>query len=203
MLKEYLVQLPDGTQLKCRPLTWGEYRRLTKQFENFEGSALWLLYDAVADLCLLDYEVPGSDVKYDDLYAGTTWVLGQVLLEETGFIPAEDKVAKHLAVARESVNKDYYHSAIAAVCAAFHKYSPEDIDEWTLDKLMYHLAIAEKVLGVQIDVAKEEDEQPKMTRLPNGQVVPLVTKRDLVRKKPRHFELDGKPERQKERTSRR
>jgi len=154
MLKQFTTSLPDKTVVHWRPLKWGEYRTLTSALKIEEGPAIWHLYDAVAGLCIIDFDCPIAD-EYDDLPAGIIESIGEVILADTGFIPTKDLVQKQITAARGRVQKDYYHTGVAYICAAFH-YKPKDVDDFTVEEFMDHLAMAEVALGVDINIPKAE-----------------------------------------------
>lgn len=157
MLKEYTTSLPDGTAIHWRPLTWGEYRKLAKRFESEEGPAIWHLYDAVAGLCIIDWECPIAD-DYDDLPAGTIECIGEKILAESGFIPTRDFVQTQIDSARKRVGTGYYYTGVAYICTAFHM-KPQEVDNLTLEEFMDYLAMAEVALGCDISIPAEEKEQ--------------------------------------------
>ena len=154
MSKQYTTSLPDGTAIHWRPLSWGEYRRLTATLEIDDGPAIWHLYDAIVGLCYIDVDSPIAD-GYDDLPAGVIECVGETILVETGFVPTRDLVQKQINAARGRIQKDYYHTGVAYICTAFHM-KPAEIDELTVEEFMDYLAMAEVSLGVDINIPKEE-----------------------------------------------
>jgi len=156
MLKQYTTSLPDGTTVQWRPLTWGEYRKLTSALEIEEGPAIWHLYDAVAGLCIQTFQCPIAE-EYDDLPAGVIESVGETILAETGFIPTRELVQKQIDAARGRIQKDYYHTGVAYICTAFH-LKPSEVDEFTVDEFMDHLAMAEVALGADISIPDQEQE---------------------------------------------
>lgn len=187
-LKEYSTSLPDGTMLRWRPLKWGEYRKLINQFDGYEKAATWLLYDAIAAFCLVDFQSPCSrDGDLDDLPAGTIQCLGELILQETGFVPEKDLVLKHLDKARERVSRDYYTSAVGIICVAF-RYRPEEVANLTLEEFMDLLVMAEQTLKANLSIADPNQEEPQpMVEMPNphgpGTIkIPLNTAKSLKRK---------------------
>jgi len=156
MLKQYTTSLPDGTAVHWRPLTWGEYRRLTSALDIEDGPAIWHLYDAVAGLCFTEFECPIAD-EYDDLPAGVIECVGEAILAETGFVPTRDLVQKQIDAARGRVQQDYYHTGVAYICTAFH-LKPGEVDELTIDEFMNYLAMAEVALGADISIPNPETE---------------------------------------------
>lgn len=153
-MQQYITSLPDGTVLHWRPLKWGEYRKLTSTLKLSEGPAIWHLYDAVAGLCVEEWECPIAD-EWDDVPAGTIEAIGETILQETGFIPTKELVQKQIDAARGRIQKDYYHTGVAYICAAFN-YKPTEVDEMDIEQFMDHLAMAEVALGADISIPKEE-----------------------------------------------
>lgn len=165
MLKHYTTSLPDGTAIHWRPLTWGEYRKLTSALEIEEGPAIWHLYDAVAGLCIESFQCPVAD-DYDDLPAGIIECVGELILSETGFIPTKDLVQKQIEAARGRIQKDYYHTGVAYIATAFH-LKPKEIDELTVDEFMDYLAMAEVALGADIDIPTEQKDKVQYMDIPD------------------------------------
>ena len=158
MQKEYITQFPDGTLIRWRPLTWGEYNRLIREFPLGSGAADWLLYEAVAALCIIDFESDGQD-SLDDLFAGTIQTIGMQILEETGFGSTLAKINSKIAEYRQRISSNYFEAISAVICHMFH-YKVEDLQTWTLDKIMYHVVLAEQ-LGVKIEAAPIEKQVTK------------------------------------------
>ena len=150
MLKQYTTSWPDGTAIHWRPLKWGEYRAVTSTLKIDDGPAIWHLYDAVAGLCIIDFECPIAE-EYEDLPAGVIEAIGETILEQTGFIPTRELVQGQLDAARGRIQKDYYHTGVAYICAAFN-YKPKEIDQFTIDEFMDHLVMAEISLGADINI---------------------------------------------------
>lgn len=157
MLKEYTTSLPDGTAVHWRPLTWGEYRKLALRFQSQDGPAIWHLYDAVAGLCVIDWDCPIAD-DLDDIPAGVIECIGEKVLAESGFIPTRELVQKQIDLARGRVQKDYYHTGVAYICSAFHM-KPAEVDILTVEEFMDYLAMAEVALGCDISIPDEKKEQ--------------------------------------------
>jgi hypothetical protein len=190
-MTEYVSRLPDGTLVRWKPLNWAEYRNLIKTFgESLDGAAGWLLIEATAASCFLDQEQDGEQVVFDDLYAGTVYTIGRQILELTGFIPTVDKVKEALGHARERLSSDWYESAMALICVAFHKDESE-IRQWDLQKFMDYCARIEFATGKEISVtdsSESDNESKKFITTPDGRKIPVLTKRDLARKQ---MQLDG------------
>jgi hypothetical protein len=157
LLKEYTTSLPDGTAIHWRPLTWGEYRKLASRFQSQEGPAIWHLYDAVAGLCVIDWDCPIAD-ELDDIPAGVIECIGEKILAESGFIPTRDLVQKQIDLARGRVQKDYYNTGVAYICAGFHM-KPSEVDMLTIEEFMDYLAMAEVALGCDISIPNARQEQ--------------------------------------------
>lgn len=185
MVREFYTSLPDGTELRWRPITWGEFRTLLNTFDENTGLANWLFYDAVASLCLIDFTTPEDCTDQDELYAGTIATLGEHIVLETGFQSTQEAVQKHLAEARERNNASYYNTGTGIICHVFH-YRPEEVDDMDIYKFMDLLALAEKVVGAEITPSKPEDQQEAQPMItipgPDGKPmrVPLNTKKTLT-----------------------
>jgi hypothetical protein len=164
MLKQFTTSFPDGTAVHWRSLTWGEYRKLTDTYPPEHGPASFHLYDAVAGLCVIDFECPIAQT-FDDLPAGVIASVADLILVETGFIPTEELVQKQIDAARQRVGRNYYHTAVAHICAVFH-YKPHEVDELTIEEFMDLLAMAEAYThsvaqggAIDISLPKEEEEK--------------------------------------------
>lgn len=187
MNEEYVTRLPDGSLVRWKPLSWAEYRHLIRTHgDSLKGAAGWLLCEAAAALCFLDHDQDGHQVEFPDLYAGTVYSVGRQILEKTGFISTGEKVRQELAAARESVMSDWYEAALALVCAVFRK-TEEEVREWSLRKFMHHCALVEIATGKQMPVVDETDkDEQKPTHyktLPDGRKIPLLTRRDMERRR--------------------
>lgn len=173
MIKEYVSQFPDGTHVRWRPLTWCEYKALTKQFGDLQGVARWLLFEAAAALCVLDVEGPDGQDTWSEAFAGTIAIVGSQILEESGFDPSLEKINSRLNHYRAVVENNFWESALAVVSHAFH-YKTEELDTWTLDKLSYHIVLAEQ-LGLKISPKPVGEEQKFIEQ--DGKRIPLISKK--------------------------
>lgn len=183
MAEEYVTRFPDGTLVRWKPLSWDEYRRLTKVFgETTEGAAGWLLCEAACGCCLLDYQ-QSDQSNNDELYAGTVYTVGRQVIELTGFIPSIDNVRKGLAEARARVQSDWFETAMALVCSVFKK-DEEEVRGWTFKKFMDYCARIEVVTGrpLPVDDGSEATPQQRFATGPDGRRIPLITKHDMQKR---------------------
>jgi hypothetical protein len=182
MLKDYTTTFPDGTMLHWNPLKWGDYKHIKIQFADLAGPAIWLLYDAVAGLCLVDIYSPCESILTDeDLDAGTIATIGEYIISQTGFEEDVSLVKGHLSAARQRIKGSYYATGVAVICAAFG-YKPEEIDKFDIEKFTDHLVMAEAAVGADIEPVNKdsaEAKQPPMVPVvgPDGKkvMVPLNT----------------------------
>ena len=186
-MDEYLTRFPDRTLVRWKPLSWEEYQHLIKSYgESLDGAAGWLLCEASAAFCLLEIEQDGYAVTPDEIYAGTLFVIGRQALELTGFIPTAEKVLEGLAKARTRITSDWYESAMALICAIFHK-DEDDVRKWTHKKFMDYCVRVEVVTGKPLPVSdgseESEDKSRRYITDPNtGRKIPVLTKRDMRKK---------------------
>lgn len=180
----YVTEFPDGTLIRWKPLSWSEYRTLTRDYGHLaeKGAAVWLMFDAIGRLCILDQAQAGREVEYDDLFAGVVWTVAQKILELSGFINEAGAIRDALGQARATVYGDWYEEVKGYVMAAF-RVTEEEIDSWTRDKFLRYVARAEIILGREIPV---EDPNEQKGKAPvrfitdeNGNRVPVVSKQNL------------------------
>lgn len=197
-MRTYITGFPDGTLVRWRSIKWAEYKQLVRDFgepTGLEGAAAYALCYTAAALCFLDLEQEGVQVEFDELYAGVPYVVGQQILEETGFESTRDKVTKHVGAARDFVANDFYESAKALVCVGFRK-DPEEIEDWDIHKLCHYLAMLEKATGQEVQIAGAEEEENQVTPQryttgPDGKPIPIITKQDLTKKQRIDVDMDN------------
>lgn len=189
-MKEYATEFPDGTLIRWRPLTWVEFKDLKKQYKYVlekGGVAEWLLLEAAASLCILGMVQDDEPINNpDDLYAGVVSVVGRAILEETGFFSSPDLIEKKRNQARAEYLTDWYEEAKSYIMFLF-RISERQINNWDNEKFMEYVVRAETILGQPFKVVRpgeeDEDDQPRFIEGPDGQQIPLLTKKDLQKKK--------------------
>jgi hypothetical protein len=176
---EYFSEFPDGTQVRWRPIKWGEFKSLKGQYKEITGAATWLLLEAVAARCIIDFISPDGIEDYDDLPAGTVSVIGEQILDQTGFMPMTDFINEKLGQYRAEFNP-YYDTMVARISHYFH-FRPEELLDWDLPRMMYHILLLES-LGMQVNaVDKDKVEKQPTMQGPDGRIIPLITKDQVKR----------------------
>jgi hypothetical protein len=192
-MKTFITQFPNGDLVRWKPLTWNEYRAVIAVSKDLtqnqiEGAGAWLMYEAAAALSVLDQEQDGNQVPYGELYAGTVFIIGQQVLQETGFLIDINLIKEHKARGRAQIIGDWYEEVKSLIMATF-KIPEAEIGEWTLDKFMEYTARVETIIGNEIPVIDLQEEA--MKRKPKvrmaemyGHNVPLLTKDTLRDRSP-------------------
>lgn len=188
MERTYVTSLPDGTLVRWKPLTWSEYRWLIKQFGHLtQGAAEWLLYEAVAALCVLDQDQNGHQVAIDELLAGTIQVVGQQIIQESGFVSDVELLKSHRERSRTLIHGDWYEEVLTYIMA-FFRIPEKDIREWTVRQFMDYAVRVEQLLGKELPIlsveeVEQKNSQVRMTTMPDGRRIPVVTKQTLNQRK--------------------
>jgi hypothetical protein len=185
-MDEFITRLPGETLVRWKPITWEQYRVLISVYgTSLDEAAGWLLCEAAAAICFISLEQEGTAVEFEDLYAGTIYVVGRQIIETTGFISTVPKINENLGRAREAIQSDWYESAKAVVCVTF-RLEPEEVEKWSLKKFMHYVAMIETATGQQFPVIDPEEEKAgsqKFKVMPDGRKIPILTKDDLRRKR--------------------
>lgn len=186
MIKHYITIFPDGTKIRWKPITWGDYHAVVSQFRNSEGwAADWLLCEAIAALCILDIEQNNKTTSIEDLYAGSIYVIGKTIIDACGFVPDPELINKQKQVHGSKIHQNWYEQVKSLIMYLFH--IPEStINTWTMPEFMGYAARAEVVMQQPINVKtideNDNEENTKVMYTEDGRVIPLITKKDITKK---------------------
>jgi hypothetical protein len=164
-LATYRASWSNGTVVRWRDLTWGEYQRLrpAKEVIYPKGSGLidarWA--QEIYKTCL----IAGPDPSL--VMAGIAQQIAIQQVQNNPFAGDYDSVSKAVEYARQKVNSNYLMAAKARICAAFH-YTMEEMDNWTADDFFTKLAQSEIILG-SLDV-KDPNAKPDPIKIKGPQV---------------------------------
>jgi hypothetical protein len=196
MERVYVTEFPDGTLIRWKPLSWSEYKELTRDYGHLaeKGAVVWLLFDAIGRLCVLDQQVGSKQVDYDDLYAGCIWLVAQKILEISGFINEPESIKSSLSAARGVIYGDWYEEIKGTIMSLFH-ISESEINDWSREKFLRHVVRAEILLGKEIPVESPEkvksNENVKFVTDDHGNRIPVVTKQNMQNDSPIDFHGDN------------
>ena len=114
--------------------------------------------------CLLYPEADDYDI--DNELAGTVSSLVNIIVSTSGFESA-DTLLKNI-----QSNRDLMELAdnqmIILLCKAFPHLKLDDINDFDLPKLAYHLALAEQILGVTLDLKPEKPKDKTKQKTKGG-----------------------------------
>lgn len=135
-----------------RGLTRAEYRKALEYYpDDFERS------EYVCRLCVLD----PVDVDYSaDIYAGVPETLAEDILKESGFLSDSTKI-EELIAKHEQEMQSFQNQISCIIVAAFPALNIEDVENWSLEKTIWHYSratwILKEIKGVALVPAEETD----------------------------------------------
>ena len=113
--------------------------------------------DFIFKTCMLHPTFKQTEIN--NLYAGIVTGISQMIVELSGFSSSDALMA---ALNENRSIMELADSQITTVlCKAFPYLTPEMINEFDIQNIAYHLALAEQILGVQLNY-----EKPKKTTQP-------------------------------------
>lgn len=120
-----------------RGLTRSEFKKATEYYEDEYDRA-----EYVCRLCVLD----PVDIDYsDEQYAGIPETLCRLILEESGFASGSTKV-KDLMLKYQKEMESFEHQITCVIAEAFPQFSPEEIENWSIEKTMWYFSRAKWTL---------------------------------------------------------
>jgi hypothetical protein len=142
----YVITIGDNNYI-FRLLTRGEFLSLSElSITDPIG-----MDDFVYDKCVVYTD---SEIPVDEMNAGIVTSLSELIAELSGFT-SPDSLLSILAEKREMMELAD-SQMIVMLLQAFPNLDIETINEFDIEKLTYHLAIAEQILGVTLDIKKEK-----------------------------------------------
>lgn len=173
----YQITLDDQGPIIFKLLPYSSflhYQRLLLQHPRTAP----LVEDEIWISCVLAH--PYTD-PLDELLAGTVSTVAELILFLSGLPDFQDKQTL-LEHSRAMVQSDLLLQLQAAVCQAFPSYTPEQLNQLTLQQLMLRLAQAEQVLGQQFNIEAPDNPKAKAatSRQPISATQPQPTSRSVI-----------------------
>ena len=146
----FLLNTMDGFFI-FRPLTRAEYLDIVDLY-NLEGEHA---EDAIFERCVV-----WPDFSIEELYAGTVSVIANNIMNMSGFSDP-DTFLGLLNASRESMELADSQMMVMLL-KAFPGLTLEQINNLDIQQLTHRLALAEQILGIQLDIQKEtQTKSPK------------------------------------------
>jgi bifunctional DNA-binding transcriptional regulator/antitoxin component of YhaV-PrlF toxin-antitoxin module len=96
-----------------------------------------------------------SDIRtIDNMLAGTAIGLVNSIINLSGFA-SPDTFLEKIEENRELM-ENLDNQIIILICRAFPHIKPSDLDNFNIQKICYYLSLAEKILGVTLEVQKQK-----------------------------------------------
>ena len=108
--------------------------------------------DFIFNTCVLYPKLTAKDINH--MLAGTVSEIARIVTDISGFSSA-DALTGLMQTNRDMM--DLADNQITAIlCKAFPQLTPEIIDEFDIYKITHYLALAEQILGVTLEIPKEQ-----------------------------------------------
>lgn len=157
----YITEFEDGSTFIWRPLSKREFDKAMEYYEDPLERA-----EYVCRLCVLD----PTDIDYsNDMIAGIPEILTENILRESGFTADSKKVEELMAKYEQEMNL-FSNQIPCVIVEAFPYFDIQEVESWTLDKMIWYYSRAKWVLEVLrgIELVQEE---PGGTMAPDGTIV--------------------------------
>lgn len=116
--------------------------------------------DYIYETCVLYSNIFKKDI--DTTPAGTIPELVKIIIEMSGF-SSSDYLMKYIEMNRSVMDLADSQMTIV-ICKAFPHLTPEDINNFDIQKITYYLALAEQILGVTLEIPNTKN---KVKHKPN------------------------------------
>jgi hypothetical protein len=166
-MSTYQAVWRDGFQVIWRNLTWSEYQRFRKQYEQstFE-EPMEIALDIYRAVC-----IKGPDPNF--VPAGIPGFICKQQMISNPFSGLYEDIAPAVEMARKIVTNDYLLSAKALIASTLN-YRPEEIDNWDPNTFFVRLAQTEVANGRTFDPV-----DPKVLKDSKGRPIPPNIKKNL------------------------
>lgn len=104
--------------------------------------------DYILETCVLYPILSKKDM--DSKLAGTILDLAKTIVEMSGF-SSPDSLLNNIEINRTSMSLAD-NQMIVVICKAFPHLTPEDINNFDIQKITYYLALSEQILGVTLEI---------------------------------------------------
>lgn len=138
----YYIKIKEEEYI-VRPLTRKEFVFIA-EMQSYTPN---LAEELALDMCVLYPEI--KEICIDDMLAGSVVGLTTAIIDLSGFNSPET-LSEVIEENRESMNL-VDNQMTTLICRAFPRIKPEDLGEFDIQKLCYHLALAEQILGVSLE----------------------------------------------------
>jgi hypothetical protein len=136
----YVLILPSGQHIPCRPLSVGDYLKYDNLFREGRIPSAYL-ENEIFRKCVLDNSYI---IRIYDLNAGIVSTVATLIMQISAPATLEG-LDQHLAKARHEANATL-HDLVSYVCQAFPAYKPEDLYDMPFDIFMFRVGMAERKL---------------------------------------------------------
>jgi len=141
----YMTEV-KGIVFIWRGLSLSEFRKANEWFDDDYERAEYVCKQCVLEPIIEDYS--------DEIYAGIPEVLTENILRESGFTSDTKKL--DLMIQQYEAQMTTFDNQIACIIKeAFPEYTIEEIESWTMEKMLWHYARAkwmlENLRGVMIN----------------------------------------------------
>jgi len=129
-----------------RELTRREFKEIIEIEDPF------IRDERICEICVIQ---PKS-YDFQNCHAGIPATLAKEIIDISGF---SENSGQEIFEQYRTEFSVFENQIPLIICAAFHKYIPEDIEKWSMRKILWYLAQAEVVLnirGTPVTFTKEE-----------------------------------------------
>ncbi len=142
----YIVEINEEHYI-FRELTRAEFKRANAYYEDEYDRA-----EYVCRLCVLD----PTDIDYTDNVAGIAETLTKLILEYSGFIDGSTSI-KDLVNQYNQEMQSFENQITCVIAEVFPQFKPEEIEEWSRQKTIWHYSRAKWILEVLRGITLTEE----------------------------------------------
>jgi hypothetical protein len=154
-MTQYQAQWADGTVVRWRALSWVEYRRFQHRVSALDATTVCDIYTT----CVIQGPPP------ERVPAGVAQFICEQLLEGNPFGGDAKLLKQAVSQARQQLQNSYFLQARALIMRAFH-CSFEDIDKWDASLFFERLAMAEMIVGVNVEPVDPRAAKDHQSKIP-------------------------------------
>lgn len=156
----YKIQLPEITLL-VRPLSLGEAQAFQKvlQLEGIGYELIDEIEDEVYKKCVVETIPSLEESDFGNLTAGLVVTVVRLILLKSLPPQTEQSFEAQYNERNVALNLDTINDIKLIICSAFN-YKPEDLEDWTWDKILTRFIEAKKVANGELLVS-DKDPKPK------------------------------------------
>ena len=140
----------EGMAFVWRTLTRNEFKKAQTYFDDdFDRT------EFVCRMCVLD---PIVDDYANQIYAGIPEVIAQNILDKSGF-SSDSRMFDELMHKYDSEMQSMENQLSCVIKEVFQDISIEEIEDWTLDKTMWHFSRAKWILSTLRGVTLQKEDK--------------------------------------------